>query len=508
MIGFCDEEEFVAARQVLQRANYTQRGIAQRLGRRQVLAVSVVDLPPWLTCTRQLSPLDTLIRLFLLGVSVPFNAAKDALAPMSLSTWIRAGLLRADGDSASVSSRLKFVAVDDLIIAADRPQSQPRASRDDVVMPPALTSMEIANATIRNPSRRTLDVGTGSGILGLLAAAHSRQVVLTDSNPRAVAIASFNAKLNNVQNTDIREGSLFEPVGDERFDLIVSNPPFVISPENRFLFRDAAVRGDEFCQQLIQSAAAHLHIGGYCQLQCNCIHTYGEDWKDALGSWFKDLRCDVLVWLMRTEAISDYAMTWIIGTEAHEAEQLPDIYDRWMSYYRSQRIEAVSYLLLTLRRTDRKFAWTCIDDAPRRILGPCSSEIAAAFSLRDDHGWTGDDAALLNRRFRLNPDVTIQQSHAMRTDGLRAVDTQFCKTRGTQFTIRVEPHIGGLVARCDGRRTIRDILGEMSRILGQNTDVTVAQTLRIVHTLIDRGILLAADFTSEGEDVADRANAK
>lgn len=495
MIGVFDQEEFVAAREVLQRANYTQRGIAQRLGRRQVLAVSVVDLPPWLTCTRQLSPLDTLIRLFLLGVNVPANAAKDALAPMSLATWIRAGLVRADEDSASVSSRLKLVAVDDLVIAADRPQSQRSASRDDVVMPPALTSMEVAYATIRNPSRRTLDVGTGSGILGFLAAAHSQQVVLTDSNPRAVAIASFNAKLNNVQNTDIREGGLFEPVGDERFDLIISNPPFVISPENRFLFRDAAVRGDEFCQQLIRSAAAHLHDGGLCQLQCNCVHAAGEDWKDALAGWFKDLRCDVLVWLMRTEAISDYAMTWIVGTEAHDAEQLPEIYDRWMSYYRSQRIEAVSYLLVTLRRTDRNFAWTCIDDTPRRIVGPCASEIAAAFSLRDDHGSIADDAALLNSHLRLNPNIMIQQSHAMQTDGLRAIDTQLHQDGGTEFTIRVEPHIGAFVARCDGRRTIRDILGEMSRVLGQNTDVSVAQTLRIVRTLIDRGILLAADFT-------------
>jgi 23S rRNA A1618 N6-methylase RlmF len=489
MIGFSDEAEFIAAREVLQRANYTQQGIAQRLGKKPVLAVSAVDLPPWLTRTRQLSPLDTLIRLFLLGVSVPFDAAKHAVAPTPLPTWIRAGLLKAEQDSAPVSARLKLVAVNDLVIAADRPQSQRGANRANIVMPPALTSMEVANATIRDSSRRTLDVGTGSGILGLLAAAHSQQVVLTDSNPRAVAIASFNAKLNAVDNTDVREGSLFEPVRDERFDLIVSNPPFVISPANRFLFRDAPVRGDEFCQQLIRSAAARLHNGGYCQLQCNCIHETGEDWKEALTGWFEGLRCDVLVWVLRTEAISDYAMTWIVGTEAHEADRLPAIYDRWMNYYRSQRIEAVSYLLVTLRRTDRSLAWTCVDDTPRRIIGPCANEIASAFALRDDHGSSADEATLLDSHLKLNPDIKIQQSHAMQTDGLRAVDTQLYKTGGTQFTIRVEPHIGAFVARCDGRRTIRDILGEMSRVLGENTGVSVAQTLRIVRTLIDRGIL-------------------
>ena len=208
---------------------------------------------------------------------------------------------------------------------------------------------------------------------------------MTDSNPRAVAFADFNAQLNCLDNVAVREGSLFEPVATERFDLIVSNPPFVISPSRRFLFRDAD-RGDQFCRELIRSASAFLNEGGYCQLQCNCVHQMGDDWRDSLTRWFEGLRCDVLVWVLRTEDISDYAMTWIVGTEAQDVDEVPQVYQRWMDYYNSQEIEAVSYLLVTLRRTDRRYSWTRIDDTPRRIVGPCADEVLTAFALQDSRG--------------------------------------------------------------------------------------------------------------------------
>lgn len=497
MIGFSDQAEYCAAGNVLRRANYNQQGIAQRLGTRQVLSVPAVEIPPWLSRTRDLSPLDVLIRLFLLGAAVPASAVKDALAPMSLETWIRAGLLNNEVGTASVSSTVKITAVEHLVLAADLPQGRQSPSHADIVMPPALTSMEVARAMVQHDSRRTLDLGTGSGILGLLAAAHSQQVVLTDSNPRAAEIASFNSRLNRIANVDVRQGHLFDPVRDERFDLIVSNPPFVISPANRLLFRDSGIRGDDFCRRMILEAAKHLHPGGYCQVQCNCIHSAGEDWKQALADWFKGLDCDVLVWLIRTEAISDYAMTWIIGTEAHDIDEMPQIYDRWMNYYSSHKIEAISYVLVTLRRTDGGHAWTCIDDTPRRIVGPCSDEISAAFAHRQRYGAMVEDATLMGSRLTLNPDVQIEQSHTMATNGVQPLKTRLHKTGSTQFTIRVDPHIGAFVARCDGRRTIADIFNEMSRALGGHDNTSVRQTMAILRSLMDRGILLSADMQSQ-----------
>lgn len=73
---------------------------------------------------------------------------------------------------------------------------------------------------------RVLDMGTGSGINGIVAATNSREVVLVDINPAAVECAKENAALNGVESRlDIRQSDLFQAVSG-RFDLIIFDPPF------------------------------------------------------------------------------------------------------------------------------------------------------------------------------------------------------------------------------------------------------------------------------------------
>ena len=82
------------------------------------------------------------------------------------------------------------------------------------------TARVLDSLTPRPRVDRALDVGTGSGIHALLAAQHARQVIATDVNPRALAYTELNAALNGLRNIETRQGSLFEPVEGETFDLI------------------------------------------------------------------------------------------------------------------------------------------------------------------------------------------------------------------------------------------------------------------------------------------------
>ena len=110
-------------------------------------------------------------------------------------------------------------------------------------------SLTLASATMRAPVGRVLDLGTGCGIQALHAAGHATSVVATDTSTRALAFAAFNVALNRealgagdagrngasrgaqaAGEISLREGSLLEPVTGEAFDLVVSNPPFVITP--------------------------------------------------------------------------------------------------------------------------------------------------------------------------------------------------------------------------------------------------------------------------------------
>ncbi len=76
-----------------------------------------------------------------------------------------------------------------------------------------------------------LDVGTGCGVLAVLAAKKARKVVATDINPYAIKCAKKNAKKNRVEDKiEFRLGDLFQPIGpDETFDLILFNSPYLPS---------------------------------------------------------------------------------------------------------------------------------------------------------------------------------------------------------------------------------------------------------------------------------------
>jgi len=111
---------------------------------------------------------------------------------------------------------------------------------------------------------RALDLGCGAGAIALVLAKRSRVVVATDINRRALALAGFNARFNAVQNIDFREGSLFEPVAKERFDLVVSQPPFV--PQSKGgksgEFMAGGERGDALPLACLSTLPDHLVPGG------------------------------------------------------------------------------------------------------------------------------------------------------------------------------------------------------------------------------------------------------
>lgn len=75
---------------------------------------------------------------------------------------------------------------------------------------------------------RVLDLGCGWGAIGLAAAKAARagSAVLTDVNRRAAHLARTNLRRNRVANAEVRIGSLYAPVAEERFDLIATNPPY------------------------------------------------------------------------------------------------------------------------------------------------------------------------------------------------------------------------------------------------------------------------------------------
>jgi release factor glutamine methyltransferase len=72
-------------------------------------------------------------------------------------------------------------------------------------------------------------MGTGSGILAILASEHTKRVIATDINPHALRCASLNIKINGLnEKIEVRQGDLFKSINaNELFNLIIFNPPYL-----------------------------------------------------------------------------------------------------------------------------------------------------------------------------------------------------------------------------------------------------------------------------------------
>lgn len=139
------------------------------------------------------------------------------------------------------------------------------------VYEPAEDTFLIADALkqVVQPRNTVLDVGTGCGILAIIAAKKTDRVVAVDANPQAVTCAKHNAENNNVaKKIDVRQGNMFQPVKKaEKFDLIIFNAPYLpSSPKEEKTWLEQAwaggPHGRRLIDQFIAEAPGYLKKGG------------------------------------------------------------------------------------------------------------------------------------------------------------------------------------------------------------------------------------------------------
>ncbi|HJV08253.1 MAG TPA: methyltransferase, partial [Acidimicrobiales bacterium] len=369
-------------RDTLAGAGYDDKGVSELLGVNLSQLVGR-KLAPLLRRTAGGSRLETLVRLFVLGVRVDGDHAKTALGP-DVGWWVDGGLLAPHGDEVEATVQLRCYQT--LVVAFDFHRRGGAPLRPDYVMGISASSLTLAGLTVRPASRSTLDLGTGNGFQAFLAAQHSERVVATDRNPRAVAMAQFNVDLNELGTIECREGDLFDPVAGETFDLIVSNPPFIVSPDNAFYFLHSGLAADEVCRTIARQAPKHLSEGGYCQFLANWAPAGGKDWRTWLAGWFEGTGCDALVLRRGSTPVDEYAATWI---ESEEDEGFERSFDDWMAYYARLGIEAVDSGLVTLRRpvagagAGAGTPWFRAEDSPETMTFPAGGDLLARFAAED-----------------------------------------------------------------------------------------------------------------------------
>lgn len=478
-------------RALLEREGFTEQGVTETLAIEKVRAVSGQDVPLLLERTAGGTPRDVLVRLFLIGVPVEAQRLRRVLGPELVEELLWAGLVAEH--AGEVQSGVQLLPYEGLYLASDVPRRVEGGLSADFVMGIGSSSLTLANFTIRRPVAQALDLGTGCGFQALLAARHSRHVVATDRNPRAVRLAAFNARLSGCTHVECLEGDLFAPVAGRQFDLVVTNPPFVISPESRYIYRDSGLGGDAITETIVRQVGPLLTEGGFCQILCNWAHLRGQDWRQRLAAWVEGTGCDA--WVLRSDTLdaAAYAAKWIRHTERDAPERFAERFRQWTEYYVRSGIEAVSGGLITLRRRQGR-NWFRADDAPAKMVGPAGHSVAAAFALGDFLHRFPDDQALCRAVLRRSPHLRLTQTLVPCDEGWRVEQMEMALERGLAYSGTVDPYVVHLAARCDGKRTVGELLGELAAATGESLANLGPPCLSVIRRLVAQGFLLPAAY--------------
>ncbi len=484
----------------LRAAGFSTAGVAELLGEQAEAALGRGVWWPALrvtrTCPADRQPLAVLVRLFLLGSEEPVEQIARAFPTVPVATLAAHGVLELTehGTACAVLDiRPHSDGARDFLVISDQDAVLRAAPvRHDHVLGIGGASVSLARAVIRTPVARALDLGTGCGIQALHLDAHCEQIVATDTNERALALAAGTARLNGM-SWDLRRGSLFEPVAGERFDLIVSNPPFVVGAgATDYLYRDSGMAGDAVCRQLIERVGDHLTPGGTAQIMANWIVRDGQDWRTRVGGWLADT--GLHAWVVQRELADpvSYVSLWLA-----DAGETPEDGARrggqWLDWFAEQGITGVGMGIIALRAPAvgetgaPEHILEEITEADEVLTGP---EVEAFFARRAYLRDTSDERLLAAR---LSTAPVFLEEHALPgPEGWQQVSSAVRRPGGPAALLGVDEVSKALLAGCRGEVPLGVLLELLAHHHGVDADALAQAALPVVRVAIGRGILYEA----------------
>ncbi len=439
-------------------------------------------------------PLAVLTMLWLLQRPVPAPALEAAL-PGLVEPLTAAGVLTRDGEQLRAEVDVRPYASDDgasgWVVSDLSPNldTEVRPIRPDFVLGVSSASTTLAQLTLRRPVGRALDLGTGCGVQSLHLARHADAVTATDLNPRALQLAGLTARLNGLE-VDLRLGSLYQPVVGESFDLITTNPPYVMSPPRsdaeRLAYREGSWTSDGLVEQVVREGVGHLAPDGTLQVLANWAHVRGQDWTDRVHGWIAGSGCDAHVVQREVLDVHEYAELWLADAGLAGSPDYLHRYAEWLDYFEALGIEAVGMGWLLLHRAGRDVPHVRIEDWPYAVeqpLAPALEAGLAAVSLERSL----DDAALLARRWVLSEDVLEE------TTGVPgAADPQHIvlrQQRGFRRATETGTALAGVLGACDGELGLGQIVASVAALLEVDPTALTAEVVPEVRRLVVDGFL-------------------
>ncbi len=480
-----------AFREALNRAGYTAAGIKslkRDLKSNEGVDVALLDR----RTTAKNDPFHTFARLFFVGREVTAAALRAAVAPMPVESLVAVGLVREDGGKFHPGARIERYG--ELAVCSDFVSFTREVPIEvDHVLGVSPGAISLAALTPQSAVESVLDVGTGGGIQALLAASHAERVVATDICPRALNFGAMNARLNDITNIEFRAGSFFEPANGERFDRIISNPPFVISPASRFVYRDGGLGGDAVSEHVVRTAAEHLEENGFAVALVNWHHATADDWEQRPLSWTRGNGCDVRWMRFDDEDPLSYAASWLRQEEKRDAATAERLLDEWVSHYEERGMARIALGAVVMRKRTGGRNWERCEDIPMDIsLNNCGEQMERIFDGEDLLQSLANERDLLDCRFKLHPAHRLEQHMAVR-DGAWALESnKLHLTNGMDFCAQVDMPTMQFLGELDGNRTVREAATPVAEGMGRTVEDVVPVCLGITKRMLRIGLLMRA----------------
>ncbi len=484
-----------ALRSDLAAAAYTVEGVNQLLGPLAGAALAREQVLPAQRVTASAgTPLATLVRLFGLGDAVDTDDVARALPSLGLQGAQALGVVRDQGPGVVATCDLRpygdehhawWVASDLAEIATREPL------HEDHVLGIGGASTTLASWTPRPVVGRALDIGTGCGVQALHLGTHAGHITVTDLSERALDYARFNAALNG-DTWEVVGGSMLDPVAGQQFELIVSNPPFVITPRTPdvplFEYRDGGAAGDAIVAGLVRSIGDHLVPGGIAQFLGNWEVAGDADWRDRVRGWVEGTGLDAWVVQRDVQDPAEYAETWARDGGHHSATvEFSTMYAAWLDDFASRDVTAVGFGVVTLQRPlgDRA-PFVHLDEVGGPVASPMGPHILAGIRARTwlaEH--TEDD--LLSVAWSVAPDVT-EERHSRPGDEDPSV-ILLRQGSGLRRTVRLDTAGAALLSVCDGTLAAGAAIGAIALLLDVDEEALRPSLVELLRGLVADGLL-------------------
>ena len=516
-------EQAASLRADLSKSGWGVEAVATLLGeaadaalRREIRLPALRSVRAALAAGTDSSPVAVLTALFMLGEPVLATVLDAALPRTGAAGAAVIGLVGEPDEAGYVRARVDLrphEAVDDAgeirwWVASDLGELVTgRALAPDHVLGIGGAGLTLAGLTPRTRVRSALDLGCGCGIQTLYLLRHAEHVVATDISERALAFTAFNAALAGVcvmgdpdagsggggGRLELLRGSLLEPVAGRRFDLIASNPPFVLTPPAvreaglpLMEYRDA---GGPVLPELVAGLREHLEPGAAAVMLGNWEHRGADSWREAVATWIPE---GLDGWVIEREVQDpvEYATMWLRDgglTSERDAEGFDAALGAWIDDFEVRGVQGVGFGYLIVHRPLRpRDPWRLLEEVTTSGQGVLGHHVAEVLEVRERLAGLDDDA-VADLRPHLAPDVT-EERHLI-PGAAEPTVILLRQGGGLGRTIRASTVVAALAGVADGELSVGQIASAVVALTGEDAIGLRAEMVEATRHLITVGFL-------------------